>query len=206
MARRGKSLRAIVTEISRSGERSSLFWWLVDHHDEIVQASQGRRLQWEALSKRFAEAGLTDLSGKPATPHTARITWQRVRRMVAEARERQAAAAPRRVGSVMPSRVPKDWRPPLVEIRREQPMAAAVPAPPSLPAPADPAALAASDPMSEEARLALVPPGMPDWLAPEGRFVSPDDPPEVVAKLLKIEAQLNQSDMHYGPPIKRRRE
>jgi hypothetical protein len=58
--------------------------------------------------------------------------------------------------------------------------------------------------MSKEARLALVPPGMPAWTAPEGRFVDPNDPPDVQQEFLKLEATLRQVDRYLGPPIKRR--
>lgn len=113
MGRYGKSLRSVVNEIARGGDRSSLFWWLVEHHDELMRAADGRRLQWASLCDRFAAIGLTDLNGKTPTAHTARITWQRARKMVAEARARQTAAAaqPKRVGATPPSRVSKDWRP-----------------------------------------------------------------------------------------------
>lgn len=113
MGRYGKTLRAVVGEIRKSGDRSPLFWWLVEHYDEIARAAEGRRLQWSSLCARFAEAGLTDLTGKPPSANTAKVTWQRVKRAVAKSRQRQAAelAEPRRVGATPPSRIPRDWRP-----------------------------------------------------------------------------------------------
>ena len=77
-----------------------------------------------------------------------------------------------------------------------------------MPAPIQPSGVPGVDydPMSKEARLALVPPGMPDWTAPRGDFVRPDQPPEVQAKLLKAEARMRQMDRHFGPPIKGRGE
>jgi hypothetical protein len=214
MGRYGKSLRVIVGEISQSGHRSTLFWWLVEHHDEIAAAAIGRRLRWGALCGRFAEAGLADLSGKPASPETARRTWHRARQMVAEARERQTAEAakPRRAGATPPSRLPKDWMP---EAFRQPAVAnttvvalppfapAGAPALNTLPAPVAPPG-AASDPMSKEARSAMVPAGMPAWTAPQGDFVKPDQSPAVQAKLLRLEATFRQADRYLGPPIKRR--
>ncbi len=43
-------------------------------------------MRWDKLCKRFAEHGLTDNRGVQATPETARKTWLRVRRFVAQAR------------------------------------------------------------------------------------------------------------------------
>ena len=123
MGRCGKSLRAIVGEITKSSDRSPLFWWLLEHHDEIADAASGRRMQWATLCARFAEAGLTDTTGKPATPNTAKVTWQRVRRAVAQQRARRAtkAANPKRVGATPPSRIPYGWRPEEVIASSAQP-------------------------------------------------------------------------------------
>ena len=114
MARDRKGLRAVVREISQSADRSTLFWWLVTHHDDLVEAGDGRRLQWGPLCQRFAELGLTDRTGKPASEEVARLTWHRVRKAVAAERARQREKPPRRPGSVFPSRIPKDWRPEVV--------------------------------------------------------------------------------------------
>jgi hypothetical protein len=208
MGRYGKGPTAIVEEMARSSHRSTLFWWLVDHHDEVVAASAGRRFHWGALCERFEKIGLTDLTGKPANPHTARITWQRVRRMVAEARQRQAAEAERRPGSSPPSRLPRDWAPAPLQQPQTVPTAqarAALSGPPPVSVAGAPGDVPL-DPMSKEALLALVPPGMPEWTAPQGDFVKPGQSPRVQAMMLKAEALLRQADRHHGPPIKRREE
>src|SRR6516162_9519210 len=67
---------------------------MVEHHDELAQAAEGRRLRWKQLCERFAGLGLTDVNGKVASERTARATWSRARRAVAEARERAAAKRP----------------------------------------------------------------------------------------------------------------
>jgi len=115
MSARTPTYKAILAEVARSSDRSSLFWWLVDHHDELIEQAAGKRMRWDALCVRFAEHGLTDTRGRPATPRTARETWFQARRTVAEARARKAAAdAKKKPGDKYPSRISPDWRPQLV--------------------------------------------------------------------------------------------
>jgi hypothetical protein len=52
-----KGLRAVLREIAYSADRSALFWWMVEHHDELAHAAQGRRLRWKPLCERFAALG-----------------------------------------------------------------------------------------------------------------------------------------------------
>ena len=117
-ARGGK---AILAQVERPYERSSLFEWLMTHHDEMVAAAGGRRIEWSRLCAEFAKEGLTGADRKPVNAATARKTWQRVRKehgriealRAAERaeRERRAAANPRRD---MPSQFRKgDYGPPL---------------------------------------------------------------------------------------------
>jgi hypothetical protein len=111
----------VLERIARPNTRSSLFWWLFEHHDAVTQSAEGRRLDWKGLRATFEVQGLTDLDGKPATMRTARMTWWRVRKEKARIdalraaeraeRERRAAASPRRD---MPSQFRKgDYGPPL---------------------------------------------------------------------------------------------
>ena len=117
-ARGGK---AILAQVERPYERSSLFEWLMTHHDEMVAAAGGRRIEWSRLCAEFAKEGLTGADRKPVNAATARKTWQRVRKEQARIealraaeraeRERRAAANPRRD---MPSQFRKgDYGPPL---------------------------------------------------------------------------------------------
>ena len=110
MTRQQPSLKTVLSEIAKPDDRSNLFWWLVEHHDEIVAAANGRRMRWRRLCVRFAELGLTDRTGKPATEKVARLTWFRARQEVARVRG-LAVERPSRPGSVFPSRMPKDWKP-----------------------------------------------------------------------------------------------
>jgi hypothetical protein len=104
-----KGLRAVLREISQSPERSTLFWWMVEHHRHLIASSKGRRLFWEPLSIVFNELGLTDINGNPAKPNAARQTWLRARKFVAM--EEQRRAAERRPWSTYPSHMSKDFRP-----------------------------------------------------------------------------------------------
>ena len=80
MSRNSKGLRSVVREITHGANRSSLFWWMVENHDQLASAVEGRRLQWTRLSARFAKLSLTDANGHAPSEQTARKTWQRVRR------------------------------------------------------------------------------------------------------------------------------
>ena len=126
--RKPRRMRAVLRRSAQRTDRSSLFWWMVEHHDELKTTASGRRLQWAALCTRFAELSLTDINGKPASPRTARETWLRARRAVEEANRRLAAKPPARVGAVYPSRIPKEWRPTVVPpMRRRRPAGAGIP-------------------------------------------------------------------------------
>lgn len=113
MSRNSKGLRGVVREITHGANRSSLFWWMVENHDQLASAVGGRRLQWTRLCARFAKLGLTDAIGHAPSEQTARKTWQRVRRAVAKARELAAANQSARPQRRYPSRISPDWRPPV---------------------------------------------------------------------------------------------
>jgi hypothetical protein len=113
--------QTILERIARPNTRSSLFWWMLEHHDGVMQSAEGRRQDWKGLCATFQSQGLTDLDGNPANARTARMTWWRVRKEKARIntlraaeraeRERRAAANPRRD---MPSQFRKgDYGPPL---------------------------------------------------------------------------------------------
>ena len=113
MSRNSKGLRGVVREITHGANRSSLFWWMVENHDQLASAVGGRHLQWTRLCARFAKLGLTDANGHAPSEQTARKTWQRVRRAVAKARELAAANQSARPQRRYPSRISPEWRPPI---------------------------------------------------------------------------------------------
>ena len=85
MERSSKSLKTILAELGRSTKRSTMFWWMYDNHEEIVRSLEGRRIGWAIFTARMTELGLKDGEGQDPKPHTARITWSRVRKAVREA-------------------------------------------------------------------------------------------------------------------------
>lgn len=115
MSARTPSYKAILAEAARGRNRSSLFWWMVKHHDQLANEAAGKRLHWDGMCKRFADHGLTDTRGLPASARNARETWLQARRFVLDARAKHAAAqAARGPGNVYPSRMSNTWRPQIV--------------------------------------------------------------------------------------------
>ena len=122
MSRSGKGPRADLTKITQSADRSCLFWWMVENHDElkIRRRRAGSRTSWAALCAEVCRSVcLTDIRGRPASQRAARETWLR---QGARSRCEKAVAAkpPPRVGAVYPSRIPKDWRPTVVPPMRRR--------------------------------------------------------------------------------------
>ncbi len=103
--------KSIFRSVERDERRSPLFWWMVDHHDQMLKAADGRPINWAAFCLEAAAIGLTDTRGQPPKERNARETWSQARKAVARAREREAATAPPKPGSIYPSRTPADWRP-----------------------------------------------------------------------------------------------
>ena len=111
-------LRAILRKIEQPADRSSLFHWMVEHHDELLATANEARLAWADLCASFTELGLTNRDGQPASQKTARLTWYRARKVVADKQARAArkvatGLSPR---SLMPSASPRSRTP--LEITR----------------------------------------------------------------------------------------
>jgi hypothetical protein len=83
--------QTILERIARPNTRSSLFWWMLEHHDGVMQSAEGRRQDWKGLCATFQSQGLTDLDGNPANARTARMTWWRVRKEKARINTLRAA-------------------------------------------------------------------------------------------------------------------
>ncbi|MCW2318580.1 hypothetical protein M2322_004149 [Rhodoblastus acidophilus] len=115
-----RSIDNLLQLVVRSDQRSSLFWWLFEHYDELRRAEAESRLgiPWRRFCKEFPALGITVVGGKPVTRQNAAQTWQRVRKEVARLEQRRArelaeqearrAADPRRN---MPSRFGKNFSP-----------------------------------------------------------------------------------------------
>lgn len=132
-------LTAILTRIKRGPERSSLFHFMVEHHDQFARAATGTRVPWTELVGLFMAEGLTAADGGPITEAIARHVWWRARRAVEKERERKAAVKAAKVPaarSLMPSALPQSWRPTQVLLP---------PAPPPDPVPSRPAGASPPD-------------------------------------------------------------
>jgi hypothetical protein len=111
MGKQAIDLADILRASVRANERSPLFRWFYEHHDEVWAALAGRRILWRAFCALFDEAGLTDATGKPPTERTARQTWYRVRREVAKHQPARASDETSKAVARFPSRFPPDWQP-----------------------------------------------------------------------------------------------
>jgi len=86
-------VRALLKQVRQRPDRSSLFHWMVQHHDQMLAEADGGKLIWPELCVTFASLGLTNQKGEPANEPTARKTWERARKEVAEKRIRTARTA-----------------------------------------------------------------------------------------------------------------
>jgi hypothetical protein len=85
---------AAIAVAGRSPRRSSLFWWLFDNHDDLIEAKgfSGLGFAWKSMCPLFVELDLSLVGGAPMTPEGVRKTWQRVRREKARLRVLEAQA------------------------------------------------------------------------------------------------------------------
>jgi len=102
----------VLKNIARGPERSSLFYWLYDLHDQIVQAAIGRRIRWEPLQAQAIELGLTDGANKSPTAERVRQTWYFVRKEVVKQRALRVAGGNRPSLTARAKRAPATWLPP----------------------------------------------------------------------------------------------
>jgi hypothetical protein len=117
---------------ARSPRRSSLFWWLFDNHDDLIEARGrgGLGFSWTAMCAVFVELQLTLVAGAPITPERARQTWWRVRKekvrlrqLEAEANAEHAFKRERDPRRNMPSRMSGRYEAPLAEVQPRRPIA-----------------------------------------------------------------------------------
>jgi len=110
MERASKTVKSMFVAMTQRGERSKLFWWFVENHDDIVEGAKRQRIQWAVVIERANELGLTNRSGAPPTRKLAKLTWQRAQIYVA-ATSRADAAAMARPLSPFPMPRSSDVRP-----------------------------------------------------------------------------------------------
>ncbi len=95
------AFRAALGAVRGRTGRSALYRWLRANHDEFLR-DWGDGADWPAFSEAFARLGLTDRTGKPPVPETARKTWLQVRKDAAKAKARDPA---KRAPSLAPDEI-----------------------------------------------------------------------------------------------------
>lgn len=190
MKQRRRDTNAILKRVARSERRSPLFHWMVEHHDELIEASSRDGILWTSFCEEVTKKGITDTRGRPPTEHNARKTWAQARRAVREARAEVAAEPPK---PVYPSRMPR-WTPPEI-------LAAIEAGNPAVEGARDGSVSLglATRSTTGTAMVARSPPPLP--VAPQGgtakplsQFAKPDDPIEVQEALRSAEEQLKKID------------
>jgi hypothetical protein len=91
---KGAGLEAILALARRSPRHSSLFWFLFDQHDQLIEAKRqsGLGIPWESMLPRFAALNLTLCQGKAITLRGARQTFLRVQKKKARLAALEAKA------------------------------------------------------------------------------------------------------------------
>ena len=69
----------VLENIARPKNRSPLFWWMLERHDEIVEFAVGWWMDWKGFIAGATELGITDTLGRPVKERNARETWRQVR-------------------------------------------------------------------------------------------------------------------------------
>jgi len=135
--RAGLGREAVIAAAHRSPRRSSLFWWLFDHYDELIEAKglSAHGLPWKSMCAVFSELELSLVGGAPITAERASKTWQRVRKekarlaaLEANAEAERAFQRARDPRQNMPSRFTGSFTAPLSD--RQPPRVDARPLPP----------------------------------------------------------------------------
>lgn len=86
--------QSLLDHVGRSNLRSPLFWWLYDHHDELLARAKGRLIFSKEFTDALAQAGIMDRTGKPATLKCIYQTWYRAKKLVSAERAAKIEAAP----------------------------------------------------------------------------------------------------------------
>ena len=87
MERTNKAVKMLFAEMTQRGERSTLFWWFVENHDDILEGARRQRIQWAVVVQRAVGLGLTNRIGASPSRKLAKLTWQRAQTYVARVRK-----------------------------------------------------------------------------------------------------------------------
>jgi hypothetical protein len=91
-------------------QRGPIYNWLRAHYADICRLMASGEGTWPKLCREMQRHGVVARRGFAPTEKAASKAWQTVCRDLAD----DEPAAPKRPGSVYPSRIPKDWRPTVV--------------------------------------------------------------------------------------------
>jgi hypothetical protein len=132
---------AVVAVARRSPRHSSLFWFLFDQHDQLIEAKKhsGLGIPWESMLPLFAALNLTLCKGKAVTPKGARQTFLRVRKekarlaaLESKAEAERAFQRARDPRQNMPSRFTGSFTAPLSDRQSPRVDARPLPTPPAM--------------------------------------------------------------------------
>ena len=132
---------AVVAVARRSPRHSSLFWFLFDQHDQLIDAKKhsGLGIPWESMLPLFAALNLTLYKGKAVTPKGARQTFLRVQKkkarlaaLEAKAEAERAFQRARDPRQNMPSRFTGSFPAPLSDRQPARVDARPLPPPPAM--------------------------------------------------------------------------
>ena len=190
--------------VARPSRRSSLFWWLLENHDALVEAevSTGLGLPWRELCAQFEALGLTSVAGGAVGRELAKKTWQRVRKEKKRLEARRAAAEAKRAArraadprGNMPSRWSGSFEAPLAE----RPAQSRSVAPSAARAPA----YAAREDEPLDLEMFVRTDGLPEpWDDPD---LTPLEKERVKKQTLSLRAQCWKKDKLFNPKKKGRR-
>jgi len=98
---KGMGREEIVTLARRPPRHSSLFWYLFDQHDELIEAKKlsGLGIPWESMLPLFAALNLTLWKGKAITLRGAEQTFLRVQKKKARLAAPEAKAEAERIAA-----------------------------------------------------------------------------------------------------------
>lgn len=87
MERASKAVKSMFAQMTQQGERSTLFWWFVENHDDFLEGARRQRIQWAVVVQRVVGLGLTNRVGAQPSRKLAKLTWQRAQTYVAARRK-----------------------------------------------------------------------------------------------------------------------
>lgn len=100
MADRGRQEDTVLAAFDNAQmgvSRSTLSRWMQRNHDALLARIGDGPVDWRKLAALFADAKLTDRTGKPPSPETARKAWLRTRQAVALATAKRRNMAAREI-------------------------------------------------------------------------------------------------------------